>query len=301
MLPSERGETTSTPSQKVRLGKGEKRGTKKQATVTADFSFTPVRRTAEDIVASLLKELPAQQQPADSQRQESHNARAAQNKHVYATLNGKELAMNYLMKLLIKRDPTGQKAVIALIDGDSNLKRALETAFRKYHRRKQLNAIILDIIHVAKYIWEVGTALHGEQSDERLPWVRDKLLSTLKGNVGRVIGGFKQMITKQTTTSAQKRVLQKTITYFENHRDMMKYDRYLEQGFPIATGLVEGACNCLVKDRMEQSGMRWSKNGATAILKQRAVRLNGDWQSLWDDYMKCQKHYLYPNVYKKAA
>jgi hypothetical protein len=116
-----------------------------------------------------------------------------------------------------------------------------------------------------------------------------------------VVGGFKQMITKQTTTSAQKRVLQKTITYFENHRDMMKYDRYLEQGFPIATGLVEGACNCLVKDRMEQSGMRWSKNGATAILKQRAVRLNGDWQSLWDDYMKCQKHYLYPNVYKKAA
>jgi len=301
MLPSERENSNSNQTPKVRLGKGEKRGTKKQATVTTDFSFTPVSRTPEEIVASLLKELPSQQQPPDEAELKKHKERAAQNKHVRATLDGKDDAMHYLMERLIKRDPEGKKPVIALVDGDSSLKRALEKAFTKYGKRKQLDAIILDIIHVATYVWEVGTALHGERSDSRIPWVRDKLLAILEGNVGRVIGGFKQMVTKQTTTSSQKRVLQKAITYFQNHRDMMKYHIYLEKGYPIATGLVEGTCNCLVKDRMEQSGMRWSKNGATSILKQRAVKLNGDWQSFWDNYMNCQKAVLYPDSYKTAA
>ena len=81
----------------------------------------------------------------------------------------------------------------------------------------------------------------------------------------------------------------------------MMYHIYLQKGYPIATGLVEGTCNCLVKDRMEQSGMRWSKNGATAILKQRAVRLNGHWEMFWKSFMKQQKEFLCPDVYESVA
>ena len=209
--------------------------------------------------------------------------------------------MNYLMERNIKRDPSHTKPIIALIDGDNSQQRALDKALKKYKLHHRLDATILDIIHVAEYVWAVGTALNGEYNDKRLPWIREKLLTILQGNVGRVIGGFKQMITKQTTTSAQKHVLQRTITYFENHREMMSYHIYLEKGYPIATGLVEGTCNCLVKDRMEQSGMRWSKQGATAILKQRAVRLNNDWQNFWDSFMSSQNNILYPIHYRTAA
>ena len=300
MLPSERDNDTQGQTQQPRLGRGEKRGTKKQSTVTVDFSFNPAARTAEEIVASLLKERVKTQTATDATSDKSP-ARTAQNKHVRATLDGKENAMNYLMQRIKKRDPSNTKPIIALIDGDNSQKRALDKALKKYKLYRRLDATILDIIHVAEYLWAVGTALNGEYNDKRLPWIREKLMAILQGNVGRVIGGFKQMITKKTTTSAQKHILQRTITYFENHREMMNYHIYLEKGYPIATGLVEGTCNCLVKDRMEQSGMRWSKQGATAILKQRAVKLNNDWNSFWDSFMSSQKKVLYPNYHRAAA
>lgn len=300
MLPSERENQPDSQAHSPRLGRGKKRGVKKQSTVTVDFSFTPVTRSPEDIVAALLKE---RIKKPDSQRDDddSQNSRRAQNKHLYASLDGKDAAMEYLMQRVIKRDPQNSKPIVVLLDGDPNLRRAFDKANKRYQLGKRVDAIILDIIHVAEYIWEVGTALNGEYNDKRVPWVREKLLSILHGNVRRVIGGFKQMITKRTTTAAQKRVLQKAITYFENHIDMMYYQHYLAKGYPIATGLVEGACNCLVKDRMEQSGMRWSKNGAEAILKQRAVKLNGDWQAFWDSFMAYQKNVRYPMNYKLVA
>jgi hypothetical protein len=300
MLPSERTNNANDQQNNPRLGRGEKRGTKKQSTVTVDFSFDPAARTPEEIVAALLKEQTSPQQP-DSSDDDMNNDRTARNKHVRATLAGKENAMNYLMERLKKRDPTNSKPIIALVDGDNSQTNALKQAIKTYKLNDRLDAIILDIIHVAEYVWSVGTALNGEYNDKRIPWVREKLLSILQGNVGRVIGGFKQMLTKQSTTSAQRRVLEKSITYFENHREMMNYHDYLKQGYPIATGLVEGTCNCLVKDRMEQSGMRWSKNGATAILKQRAVRINGDWETFWKSFMKQQSAILYPDTYKSVA
>ena len=61
----------------------------------------------------------------------------------------------------------------------------------------------------------------------------------------------------------------------------MRYDEYLAQGLPIATGSVEGACKNLIKDRMERSGMRWTKSMAEAIVKLRALYLSGDFDSYW--------------------
>lgn len=300
MLPSDRTNPTDEQAPSPRLGKGEKPGTKKQSTVTVDFSFNPAARTPEEIVAALLKERPKVQE-TDESINETKSDRTARNKHVRATLDGKENAMNYLMQRLKKRDPTNTKPIIALVDGDKSQVSALQKALKKSKLDRRLDVIILDIIHVAEYVWSVGTAVNGESNDKRIPWVREKLLSILEGNVGRVIGGFRQMVTKNTTTSAQKRVLQRAITYFENHRDMMNYQTYLEKGYPIATGLVEGTCKSLVKDRMEQSGMRWSQQGATAILKQRAVKLNNDWQAFWISFMDNQHNVLYPDTYKLVA
>ena len=62
----------------------------------------------------------------------------------------------------------------------------------------------------------------------------------------------------------------------------MRYDAYLAAGWPIGTGVIEGACGHLVKDRMEQAGMRWTKVGAQAVLDPRAVRLKGEWDAYWD-------------------
>jgi hypothetical protein len=82
---------------------------------------------------------------------------------------------------------------------------------------------------------------------------------------------------------------------------MMAYDIYLEKGYPIATGLVEGTCGSLVEDRMEQSGMRWSIAGAQAVLEQRAVVKNNDWEDFWAFYIDMETLRLYPTPYERVA
>ena len=62
----------------------------------------------------------------------------------------------------------------------------------------------------------------------------------------------------------------------------MKYDEYLAMGLPIGSGVIEGTCKNLINDRMEGSGMRWSPDGAEAILKLRAVYLSDLLNDFWD-------------------
>ena len=84
----------------------------------------------------------------------------------------------------------------------------------------------------------------------------------MEGKVGYVIGGLKQMATKGKVSKGARKQLSKVIVYLENNRRFMKYDEYLANGYPIGSGVVEGACRHLVKDRMEGTGMRWRVVGA---------------------------------------
>ena len=81
--------------------------------------------------------------------------------------------------------------------------------------------------------------------------------------------------------------------YFERNLPYMAYDRYLAQGWPIASGVIEGACRHLVKDRFELSGMRWTKVGAENLLHLRAVAENGDWA----DYHRFRRQQRHQRLY----
>jgi len=73
----------------------------------------------------------------------------------------------------------------------------------------------------------------------------------------------------------------------------MRYDQYLARGFPIGTGVVEGACGHLVKDRLDSSGMRWTVAGAQAVMALRAVRLSGHWEVYRQFHRQRQTERLY--------
>ena len=105
---------------------------------------------------------------------------------------------------------------------------------------------------------------------------------------------FKSLATKQGLNKSKGKELAKAVLYFENNRQHMRYDEYLAQGYPIGSGVVEGACRHLVKDRMELTGMRWRVPGAQAILKLRAVMLNGDWEQFQEDHAEENCRNLYP-------
>jgi len=305
ILKNERGPAPQVPVAKARRGKGEKPGLKKDAVVVTDYSFDPTARTGEDIVKGLLNQFTPKehaQKKQDRRRRRSagqSEPRTPHNKHVFATLEGKQAAIDPMLAHVQTRDPSGQKPLVALLDGDPYLEDRLLQQLKTQGMAHRLDGVILDIIHASEYLWDVGTALYGEKGAERIGWIEEKLYVLLEGHVGYLIGGLRQRLSKNQDrlTPSQKKALTKTITYFDNHRHMMHYDVYLNKGYPIATGVIEGTCGSLVKDRMEQSGMRWSIAGAQAVLAQRAVVKNGDWNDFFTYYIDAERQRLYPTVY----
>ena len=299
MVPAEKPEHAKP--QGARPGKGQKNGLRKDAVVTSDFTFAPGQRTAREMLRVLMREQTGREKDAErTARKERKNRgevepRAPLNQQRAATLHGKHKATADLADRIAKRDPQQTKPIYILIDGE----RALEAALRdEFHNRgwdDRIHGVCLDIFHVMEYLWEAGTALHGEKSPERHTWVRRQTLALLKGRVGRVIGALRHTLTKRGghLKNHQKKSLNKAITYFDNHRHMMRYDIFLEKGYPIGTGVIEGACGSLVKARMDGSGKRWTKQGAQAVLDLRAVVQNGDWTDFWNFHISREQNRLY--------
>lgn len=294
MVPSEKPDTGKpVASGKARLSRGDKRcGLRRDAVVTSDYTFNPRSRTPEEVVAALMK---TGNKSVPEKRQGQPLPREPQNKQTFAHMNGKTAAFEFLADRISCRDPASCKPIYIQIDGALALEQGLMLEITRRGWNRRVSGICLDIIHVMEYVWEAGTALYGEKGKEREPWVSKTALEILRGKVGYVVGGLKQRLTKDPTglRESQKIVLKKVIRYFENHRHMMRYDVFLKAGYPIATGVIEGACGSLVKERTDCSGMRWTKKGVQAVLDLRALKRNGDWDNYWKYHIDCEKQRLY--------
>ncbi|MCD6122117.1 MAG: hypothetical protein J7K04_09800 [Spirochaetales bacterium] len=244
---------------KPRREKGEKSGgLRRMAVATADFTFNPGARSPEEMVAVLMKEniqAKAAQNTGKRDLGGGKGAREALNIQVAASMSGKQVAFAELAERVKRRDPEGEKKIVVFLDGEKALEDQLLISFREAGLAERIDAVVLDIMHVMEYVWEAGTALHGEKGAGRNPWVREHALAILEG---RVIGGLKQILTKQNLRTSQVKDLKKAITYFENHKHMMQYDRYFTLGYPIATGLIEGTCGSLIKDQRSSGSKRFA-------------------------------------------
>ena len=142
-------------------------------------------------------------------------------------------------------------------------------------------------------LWDAAYCFHAEGSREAEAFVTARLRMLLEGKVGGVIGGLRQMGTKHRLKGSKARTLAGVAKYLENNRDFMRYDAYLAAGYPIGSGVAEGACRHLVKDRLEQTGMRWTVDGAQAMLHLRATYLNGDWEAFYEYRVEEEQRRLY--------
>ncbi len=243
-----------------------------------------------------------QKEKEEKERRKKHGLpppRAPLNKQYSATMYGKETAFAGLAERIKQRNPQEPKNIYIIVDGEQAPERRLMAEFKKRGWKNRIAGICLDIFHVMEYLWEAATALHGEKNAGRERWVYKQTLALLEGGAGRITGGLRQILTKTgyRLKASQKRSLNKVIIYFDNHRHMMQYDKYLAAGFPIGTGLIEGACGSLVKERMDGSGKRWTKKGAQAILDLRAIKQNFD----WDGFMQFHIRHQHEKLYGKAA
>jgi hypothetical protein len=157
--------------------------------------------------------------------------------------------------------------------------------------------LILDIIHATEYLWDTANALLGETHPHRLAWVRAYLEPLLAGQSAAVITALETEGHDPTRTVTQRQAVRRTVGYYRRNQPYMHDDEYLARGWPIGTGVVEGACRHLVKDRLEQSGMRWTTVGAQAVLDLRAVRINGHWDAYW----KFHRHQQHQRLYGQSA
>jgi hypothetical protein len=256
---------------KAKLGTGEKRQKKKEALVGVSYTVDPKPR-APEALAELLVDPEAARARRPEDRVTDDAPRAQQVRRVASLGRTKPQVMDLIKADAERRDPQHRKPLVILLDGALGLWRLAPQLFKPWRRV----TCVLDILHVVGYLWSAANALFGEQSKAGKRWVQQKLTELLRGRVGYVIGGLRQILTKPRLRKSVRETLAKVITFFHNHRRWMQYDAYLAAGLPIGTGVVESACGSVVKHRMEGEGKRWSLAGAEAILTLRSLKKSHD-------------------------
>ena len=269
---------------KKKLGKGEKKGVMQMATVGVMSCFEPRQRTSNSIINTLMGSPLSKVQPDKAIKLEKqvNDNRWHQDIHRRSFLADQAKSVDYGIRYLKERMRNPESKFVVPLDGGIGLEEKVMAAVKKYGLEPQFDGIIMDIIHVSGYVWKAATAIYGEKSKSRAPWVRKALEDLLASKTDEVIERLEVLLEKKKLSKAKIKQVQKTINYFENHKHKMDYQKFIDKGYPVSSALVEAACGHLVKERMEQSGMRWSSQGAQNIMDLRAVKLNED----MDDFME---------------
>jgi hypothetical protein len=295
MVPKERPEVDANkePDQK-------RDGLRKMAVVDCIFGFDGHVRTPERMTQNTLDGLFRTKGVSDNDCDDRVDEKEGDIKwsiapQFSASMDGKEAAFERLAQAVKRRDPRGTLKLVVLLDGEKALRGRLDEAFARHGLGNRIEAEILDIIHVLEYLCKIAAAWFGfsaKRIKEKRRWLETHILHLFQGKVDAVIKSLERSL-KSRYADGSRHLIAKTITYFASHKDMMRYDLYLAKGFPIATGIIEGACGSLVKDRMDIAGARWTSKGAQAMLNMRAIKRNGDWQAFWRFQAKAEHKRLY--------
>ena len=249
---------------KARLAPGEKANRKRMATVATVYSVPPHARTAEQIMGL-------------AERQ--GKAPRAENKRIWASLE-RDMSdvIDDQFREALRRDPEKRRPWVVLLDGHLTQLGLVKSAIERHG----VSAMVtLDFIHVLEYLWKAAHCFHAPGTEEAEAWVKERALRILQGHSSHVAAGIRRSATLRGLSSAARKGVDTCADYLLKYRDYLRYDKNLRQGLPIATGVIEGACRHLIKDRMDVTGARWGLPGAEAILKLRSMRSSGDLDEYW--------------------
>ena len=273
---------------KVRRGKGDKKQKKRMATVATVRTQQVRVRTPEEVVESLFRTMPKEKPP----RKRKGSPVAEEHKRVWANLiQSKDEVIAEVVQEVKRVDPSGSKTHVALCDGERALQKRILPALQGV---APATVLVLDLLHALEKLWKVAHCLYPEGSEEATAWVKKQALRVLKGKVSQAIKGMRHSATKQGLSGTKRETVDKVAKYLRRNRGYMRYDEYLRDGLPIASGCVEGACKNLIKDRMERSGMRWGLQGGEAMIRLRSLYLSGDLDEYWDFHLAEESRRLYP-------
>ncbi len=125
-------------------------------------------------------------------------------------------------------------------------------------RRKVTIHILVDFIHVLEYVWRAAWCFYQDADPAAEPWVAGHALRILAGEVDTVIAALNQQATDADLTPQQRGGVDTCTGYLQAKRELLSYHTALARGWPIATGVIEGACRHLIGDRLDITGARWA-------------------------------------------
>lgn len=265
---------------KRRLPPGHGKTHKQMAWISAVFTIQAAPRSAEDILDELSGRASAERPRPVNKRIQATMTDYVEGERV----NGQDKIFEEVASQVHARDPQSLKTLICLMDGQSSLWER-----QAIHLPKAIP--ILDIFHVSEKLWEAAYCFHKQSSPEADAFVQHYFQMLLDGKIAAVIRSLRGKLRGLAATNRSK--LEGVIRYYNNNQHLMKYDEYLTKGYPIGSGVIEGGCRHLVKDRMERTGMRWHIDGAQAMLSTRSAFLNGEWDEMIEYRIRKQQASLY--------
>jgi hypothetical protein len=278
----------------TRLSPGEKTGRKRMAELACVYDIAPESRTAADVLPSR----PGPRTPAAPPPPLARRPRAT----------GKWLSASLIKDIPTmvaaafaeaeRRDPGHQRTWVALVDGNRTQIAAIEA---EAAARSVTVSIVIDFIHVLEYVWSAAWSFFDKGDPDAEDWVIATSRKILQGNAVQVASGIRRRATRFGFTGSERKNADLSATYLSNHAAHLDYPTALASGWPIATGVIEGACRHLVKDRMDLTGARWGLDIAEAILTLRAVHTTGDLPDYWAYHLTQEHRRTYPQHTQNAA
>lgn len=282
--PQDLREETRKAAEKKAVGKEERfdlgrdapairEDRKRMAMVAGTYTVAPYPRTAEDVVGELVGRVRVVK---ERPRPEHKWLRAS-------VIEDAGDAIEEAFLEAMRRDPQLEKRWVGLVDGN-------EPQIEHFNALAELYrlplTIILDFLHVAGYVWDAAFAFHPRKSSLAEEWARERLLNILRGKSSNVAAGMRRSATLQQLSAKAREPVDACANYLLKYAPYLRYDEYLRDGLPIATGVIEGACRHLVQDRMDITGAVWRLESAEAVLRLRALCSNGDFSEYWDFHEK---------------
>ena len=275
--------------------KGPKPGGKKVALLGAAYTVDRFPRTAQEVVDALFRK-PRSSPPRERPVPRHKRVRASLERDAADRSDpAYDEIFGWMSLEAEQRNPQGDKPLVLLMDGQASLWEAASNHLLD-------DAVqILDLLHVTPRLWRAAYLFHPEGSAGAAQFVRQRVQRILNGEVRSVITGLRRMATVSGLRGRKRKQLERICHYFENNQHRMRYHEYLAAGYPIATGVIEGACRHLVKDRLERAGMKWVMEGAQAMLDLRSIHLGDQWNEFQAFRIRKENERLYPHAALREA
>ena len=269
-------------------------GNRRMASVASVYSVDRFQRTAADIVAALFRDERAPDEELlprplpQFKHTTAHFAKQYEEGDEALTVSATHEAFGWASGEIARRHQTDQPLVV-LMDGQTSLWSTAEL-----YSFSGTVVEILDIVHVSHYVWSAAKLLETTRAAQ-LAFTRQRLTQILEGNVAGVVRGLRAIATRRPLRGQCREDFAVLCNYLAHHATRMRYDEYLQAGYPIASGVIEGACRHLVKDRMERSGMRWTLEGARHMLAVRATFQSSYWKQFHTQRIQREQATLHPH------